>query len=58
ATAQARATGVHGEDLTPYLLAALNEITEGASLMANIALLRANAALAAEVAAALTHVAQ
>ncbi|MGH2425076.1 MAG: pseudouridine-5'-phosphate glycosidase [bacterium] len=58
ATAQARATGVHGEDLTPYLLAALNEITEGASLMANVALLRANAALAAEVASALTHVAQ
>jgi pseudouridine-5'-phosphate glycosidase len=58
ATERAHATGVHGEDLTPYLLAALNEITEGASLRANVALLRANAALAAEVAAALTHVAQ
>lgn len=58
ATERARATGVHGEDLTPYLLAALNEITEGASLGANVALLRANATLAAEVAAALTHVAQ
>lgn len=57
ATERARAAGVRGEDLTPYLLAALSEITEGASLRANIALLRANAALAAQVASAMTQVA-
>lgn len=58
ATDRARAAGVRGEDLTPYLLGALNEITEGASLRTNVALLRANATLAAEVAAAVTQVAQ
>lgn len=58
ATERAHATGVRGEDLTPYLLAALSEITEGASLRANVALLRSNAVLAAQVASAVTQVAQ
>lgn len=52
ATERARAAGVHGSDLTPYLLAALAEITGGKSLRANLALLRANAALAAQISVA------
>lgn len=42
--------GVRGRDLTPFLLTALAEETEGRSLEANLALLGANAELAAEVA--------
>lgn len=45
--------GVRGKALTPFLLSALAEETGGASLEANLALLEANARLAAEVAAAL-----
>jgi len=45
--------GIRGEALTPFLLAQLNEITDGASLRANIALLQNNAAVAAEIAKAL-----
>lgn len=54
AVAQAIATTgeVHGGDLTPALLAALAEITGGATVRANLALLRANAQLAAAIARA------
>jgi pseudouridylate synthase len=55
AIAQATAAGVRGEDLTPYLLAALADLTGGRSLHANLALLQANAALAAEVAVAVSQ---
>ncbi len=55
AAEQARAAGVRGGDLTPYLLAVLVERTGGRSLRANLSLLRANAALAAAVAAAVSH---
>ncbi len=55
ATAQAATAGVRGGDLTPYLLAALADLTGGRSLGANLALLRANAALAAEVAVAVSQ---
>lgn len=50
--AMRRATdaGVRAGDLTPFLLAALADLTGGRSLRANLALLRANAALAASVA--------
>ena len=40
--------------LTPYLLSCLAEVTEGRSLEANVALLVANAGLAAEIAVALS----
>ncbi|MEZ4380732.1 MAG: pseudouridine-5'-phosphate glycosidase [Nannocystaceae bacterium] len=53
AIAQATARGIRGQDLTPFLLAALGELTGGASLTANLALLVANAELAAQVACAL-----
>ena len=44
--------GVSGRALTPFLLACLAEETGGRSLEANLALLEANARLAAEVAGA------
>jgi pseudouridine-5'-phosphate glycosidase len=44
--------GITGKDTTPYLLGRIVEITGGASLVANIALVRNNAHLGAEVAAA------
>ncbi|GBC86777.1 Pseudouridine-5'-phosphate glycosidase [bacterium HR12] len=50
---RAEREGVRGKALTPFLLSALAEETAGASLEANLALLEANAALAAEVAAEL-----
>jgi pseudouridine-5'-phosphate glycosidase len=54
AEAEARADrdGVRGKARTPYLLAALAEITGGRSLEANLALLEGNAGLAGSIAAA------
>ena len=49
----ADAAGVAGKDVTPYLLQRIFELTEGRSLTANIALVRNNARLAAEIAAQL-----
>jgi pseudouridine-5'-phosphate glycosidase len=48
--------GITGKDTTPYLLGRIVEITGGASLRANIALVKNNAHLGAEVAAAFTRV--
>lgn len=45
--------GVHGKDVTPFLLQKIFEITKGASLTANIALIKNNAALASQVAKSL-----
>jgi pseudouridine-5'-phosphate glycosidase len=52
ALADATAQGITGRDVTPFLLARFHHDTAGASLTANIALVLANARLAAEVAAA------
>jgi pseudouridine-5'-phosphate glycosidase len=52
------ASGIHGKEATPFLLRRIVELTDGASLTANIALVNNNARLGAEVAtayAALTH---
>ena len=46
------ARGIAGKEATPYLLARLNEITGGASLKANIALVENNARLGAKIAVA------
>jgi pseudouridine-5'-phosphate glycosidase len=48
----ARREKIHGQALTPYLLARLVELTEGDSLRANLALLLNNARLAALIARA------
>ena len=44
---------IGGKDVTPYLLQRIYELTEGRSLTANIALVRNNARLGAEIACAL-----
>ncbi len=46
------AAGVHGKDVTPFLLDFFHRETHGASLRANVALVLGNARLAAEVAVA------
>ncbi len=53
AVAAARRGGVSGGDVTPAVLTALTEATGGAFVPANIALAESNAAVAAEIAAAL-----
>jgi len=50
---EAMSQGVTGRDLTPFLLARLDELTGGASTQANIALLENNAGVAADIAVAL-----
>jgi pseudouridine-5'-phosphate glycosidase len=47
---QAEAQGVRGKEVTPFLLARLAELTGGDTLRANLALLRNNARVAAELA--------
>ena len=47
------ARGITGKDATPFLLARVVELTGGRSLVANIALIRNNARVAAEIAIAL-----
>ncbi len=53
AVERARAAGVRGAAVSPYLLAAVTEVTKGRSLTVNLALLERNAGLAGEIAAAL-----
>ncbi len=50
--AAAERAGVHGKDVTPYLLDFFHRESGGASLRANVALVRSNARLAAEVSSA------
>jgi pseudouridine-5'-phosphate glycosidase len=52
ALADMDASGIHGKDATPFLLGRIVEITDGASLVANIALVKNNARLGAQIAAA------
>ena len=51
----AEAEGVTGGALTPYLLARIEAWTDGQSVQANIALLKNNAAVAADIALALSQ---
>jgi pseudouridine-5'-phosphate glycosidase len=53
ALADADRQGVSGKEVTPFLLARINELTGGRSLAANVALIRNNAAFAADLAVAL-----
>lgn len=50
AQSEAQRDGIQGASVTPYLLAAVNRLTKGGSLAANLALLEQNAALAGEIA--------
>jgi pseudouridine-5'-phosphate glycosidase len=58
AQADADAHGIRGKAVTPYLLQRIFELTEGRSLAANIALVRNNARLAAQIAQALSDLAR
>ena len=49
----ARARGITGKAVTPFLLQSLHDLTEGQTLVANIALVLNNARLAAQIAAAM-----
>lgn len=53
AVAEADAKGISRKDLTPFLLARINELSGGKSLKANIALVRNNVRVGAEIAGAL-----
>jgi pseudouridine-5'-phosphate glycosidase len=52
AIGEAEARGIKGKEITPFLLAKIEEITKGASLEANIDLAVNNARLAAQIAGA------
>jgi len=51
---EAQRRGIHGQAVTPFLLAQVSQLTGGASLRANLALLQHNARLAAAIAQAMT----
>lgn len=53
AEGEAHAAGISGAQLTPFLLSKVAQLTDEASLRANLALLRQNAEIAAELAASL-----
>lgn len=46
--------GISGKEVTPFLLARVSELTDGASLRANVALIENNAKIAARIAQCLT----
>ncbi|NCE64821.1 pseudouridine-5'-phosphate glycosidase [Pseudoflavonifractor sp. 524-17] len=54
AVEEAKNTGIHGKETTPFLLAKIKEITKGTSLDANIQLVFNNAKVAAQTACALS----
>ncbi|MBN1680221.1 MAG: pseudouridine-5'-phosphate glycosidase [Anaerolineae bacterium] len=55
ATRQADAAGIHGKDVTPFVLAKVLELTGGRSQTANIAALVNNAHVAAQIALAIAR---
>jgi pseudouridine-5'-phosphate glycosidase len=55
AVKKAEAQGVAGKELTPFLLAEIAGVTAGRSLAANIALVKHNARVAAEIAVAFSE---
>ena len=52
ANAEARSKGIHGKDLTPFLLQRIGDLSKGKSTQANLSLLLNNARLAAQIAKA------
>jgi pseudouridine-5'-phosphate glycosidase len=55
ATTEAQQGGISGKQLTPWLLSRLEQLTEGRSVQANVALIVNNARLGAEIAVALSR---
>ncbi|KAJ1694827.1 hypothetical protein LUZ63_011525 [Rhynchospora breviuscula] len=58
ALAEAKEKNVTGNEATPFLLARVNELTGGASLVANIALVKNNARMGARISVALAKLRQ
>ncbi|XP_020515446.2 uncharacterized protein zgc:136858 [Labrus bergylta] len=54
AVTEARARGITGRDVTPFILQKVNEMTKGKSLQANIALIHNNAKVGSQIACALS----
>jgi pseudouridine-5'-phosphate glycosidase len=50
AVEEAKQKGISGQEVTPFLLSRVSELSKGASLKANLALLKQNAAIAAQIA--------
>jgi pseudouridine-5'-phosphate glycosidase len=50
ASQEAQQKGIHGQELTPFLLQRISELTDGRSLQTNLSLLLNNARLAAQIA--------
>ncbi len=55
AAAEAQDAGIRGKALTPWLLERIDRLTSGRSLTANVALIKSNGRLAAEIAAFLSN---
>jgi pseudouridylate synthase len=53
AITRSEAAGISGKELTPFLLSIVKELTQGESLVSNIALVLNNAELAAQIAASM-----
>lgn len=53
ANREAQEQGIHGKEVTPFLLQRINELTNGKSMQTNLALLLNNAHLAAQIATSL-----
>jgi len=52
ASKEAKERGIHGKEVTPFLLGRINELSKGKSMRANLSLLLNNARLAAQIARA------
>jgi len=50
AVAEAEEKGIAGKDVTPFLLGKIKDITEGKSLVSNIALVKHNAKVGSQIA--------
>nr|XP_019934643.1 PREDICTED: pseudouridine-metabolizing bifunctional protein C1861.05-like isoform X1 [Paralichthys olivaceus] len=55
AVTEASAKGITGRDVTPFILQKVNELTQGKSLQANIALIHNNARVGSQIACALSE---
>lgn len=58
AMTEAKANGIAGKEVTPFLLGKVKELTKGASLVANIELVKHNAKVGAELAVAYNRLAR
>jgi pseudouridine-5'-phosphate glycosidase len=55
ALGEAKEAGIHGQQVTPFLLSRVSELSDKKSLRANLALLKNNASIAAQIACAFKH---